>query len=326
MQKDFLTHNQQMKRLREKKKIDCRGSADKEILCRTGYFNLINGYKQPFVASVDAHGNHIYYKGTGIREIYALKRFDDELRSTLLKHITTVEEEVRALVAYKFDEVNDNGKIAWYQIEAYSPSKDAASVLRVISSTYHDVEMSKQDYVKYYLEHHKFIPTWIMVKVISFSNFINFLDCSRDSVKQAICKTYGILDNEGRCDFNLLIGSLNWLRAVRNVCAHNERIYTVAHKKGRIKTRYMDTLAPSYSVDRDKRVIDLLVYMKYYMPHKEYTKFIANVNRLIIDLQKQIRRGAFDKVRAELGIKDISHLQKLCECPKVINYNKLSIL
>ena len=101
--KDFLTHNQQMRRLRDDKKISCSGSADKEILCRLGYFNLINGYKTPFVAGIDCYGNHIYYKGTDIKEIYALKCFDDELRSLLLKKITQVEEEVRTLMAYKFD-------------------------------------------------------------------------------------------------------------------------------------------------------------------------------------------------------------------------------
>ena len=96
-------------------------------------------------------------------------------------------------MAYKFDEVNDNGKTTWYQIEAYDPKYGGAPIMKVISSAYHDVERSTQEYVRYYLEHHKFIPTWIMVKVITFSNFINLLSCSKDSVKKAICKVYGIL-------------------------------------------------------------------------------------------------------------------------------------
>lgn len=323
-EKDFLTHNQQMRRLRDDKKISCSGSKDKEILCRLGYFNLINGYKTPFVAGIDDRGSHIYYRGTDIKEIYALKCFDDELRSLLLKKITQVEEEVRTLTAYKFDEVNDNGRTTWYQIEAYDPKYGGAPIMKVISSAYHDVERSTQEYVRYYLEHHKFIPTWIMAKVITFSNFINLLNCSKDSVKKAICKVYGIFDITGQCDFDLLIGSLHWLRIVRNSCAHNERIYTMSHSKGRIKTVYMDGLAPSYSLDRDKRIIDLLVYLKYYCPHDEYVPFIGETEKLLLKLQGKIRRGAFDKVRSELGIKDISHLQKLCQNPKRINYNMLS--
>lgn len=324
--KEFLTHNQQMRHLRGSKKIACSGSADKEILCRIGYFNLVNGYKHPFIAGTAPSGTHTYYRGTTIREIYALKLFDDELRALLLKQITQVEEEVRTLTAYKFDEVNLNGQITWYQIEAYDQRLGGAALMKAISRAYNDVERSShsQDYVQYYLEHHKFIPTWIMAKVISFSNFITFLNCSKTEVKQAICQVYGLFSPDGRCDFSLLIGSLQWLRIVRNSCAHNERIYTMKSKGTRIKTTYMDELAKSYSAEHDKRIIDLLVYLKYYCPHKEYVDFMEKFKQGLVALQGKIQPSAFNDVRAALGIKDLSHLDKLCENSKSINYNKLS--
>lgn len=325
-QKDFLTHNQQMKRLRDVKKIACSGSADKEILCRLGYFNLVNGYKNAFVAGKDGQGNHIYYHGTSVQELYALKQFDDELRSILLKHLTKVEEEVRTVFAYKFDELNDNGKITWYQIEAYEQKAGGAPVMKAISRAYRDVDNSSQEYVKYYREHHKFIPTWIMIKVVSFSDFINLVNCSKNPVKQALCKMYGIVDSSGKEDFDLLIGSLHWIRIVRNSCAHNERIYTMCNPKSRIRTIYMDALAKSYATGRDKRIMDLLVYMKYYCPHTEYVEFIEQIKEQLTWLQGKIFKAAFDNVRAQLGIKDLSHLDKLCDKSKRINYNQLSKL
>lgn len=325
-QKDFLTHNQQMKRLRDVKKIACSGSKDKEILCRLGYFNLVNGYKNAFVAGRDAQGNHIYYRGTSVQELYALKQFDDELRSILLKYLTKVEEEVRTVFAYKFDEVNDNGRLTWYQIEAYDQKAGGAPVMTAISKAYRDVDSSSQEYVKYYLEHHKFIPTWIMIKVVSFSDFINLVNCSKNAVKQAICKMYGLVDAAGKEDFDLLIGSLHWIRIVRNSCAHNERIYTMRKPKSRIKTTVMDALAKSYANGRDKQIMDLLVYMKYYCPHSEYVELIKQVKAQLLWLQGKICPPAFDNVRAQLGIKDLSHLDKLCITPKCINYNNLSKL
>lgn len=324
--KSFLTHNQQMKKLRDTKNIACTGSAAKEILCRVGYFNLVNGYKNAFVAGKDAQGHHTYYRGTSIQELYALKQFDDELRSVLLRQITKVEEELRTIFAYKFDEVNQDGKVAWYQIEAYDQSRGGVPVVNAISKAYHDVDSCSQEYVKYYLEHHKFIPSWIMIKVITFSHFINLVNCSPKSVKQAICKLYGLIDSTGKEDFDLLIGSLHWLRIVRNACAHNERIYTIRKAKSRIRTPYMDSLASSYSREGDKRIIDLLVYLKYYCPHNEYVQFISQIKYLLLSLKNNIRTPAFDNVRAGLGIKDLSHLDKLCANKKVINYNKLSKL
>ena len=116
--KPFLTYNQQMKKLRNNKNIDCNGSAHKKILVRAGYFNIVNGYKTPFVSGRDNDGNHIYISGTSVSELQAVKQFDDQLRSFLLKYITQVEEEARTLSAYKFDECNENGKTPWYDTNA----------------------------------------------------------------------------------------------------------------------------------------------------------------------------------------------------------------
>ena len=47
--KEFLTYNQQMKKLRDKKKIDCGNTKDKTTLVRMGYFNLVNETVSSFV-------------------------------------------------------------------------------------------------------------------------------------------------------------------------------------------------------------------------------------------------------------------------------------
>ena len=69
----FLTYNQQMRKLRNDKHITCNGSAHKMILVRAGYFNIVNGYKTPFVSGQDAQGNHCYISGTSISELQAVK-------------------------------------------------------------------------------------------------------------------------------------------------------------------------------------------------------------------------------------------------------------
>ncbi len=62
--KFFLTYNQQMKKLRNGKHILCNGSAHKKILVRTGYFNIVNGYKNPFISGRDNNGDHCYISDT----------------------------------------------------------------------------------------------------------------------------------------------------------------------------------------------------------------------------------------------------------------------
>lgn len=70
------------------------------------------------LAGCDAGGNHIYISGTSLSQLQSVKKFDEQLRSFLLRYITQVEEETRTLSGYKFDECNDNGNIHWYDTTA----------------------------------------------------------------------------------------------------------------------------------------------------------------------------------------------------------------
>ena len=240
----FLTYNQQMRKLRNDKHILCSGSSHKKLLIRAGYFNIVNGYKNPFISGCDANGNHLYISGTSIDQLQAVKKFDDQLRTFLLRYITQVEEEIRTLSGYKFDECNDNGTIPWYNTDAYSPNKSLQEKMNVISNAYSELSRSKLDYVNFYMNNHKQIPTWIMFKVVNFSTFIDILNCSKKDVSHSICNLYDLYDDRGFSNVKLLIGSLHWMRKIRNSCAHNERVYCLSRtseqrrRSGRIIEKY----------------------------------------------------------------------------------------
>ena len=321
-EKKFKTYNQQMRKLRDKKKIVCNGSKDKSILARTGYFNLINGYKKPFTCGIDSNGDHIYISGTALDNIYCLKTFDDELRILLLKYITKVEEEVRTLTGYKFDQCNNDGKVPWFDTKAYSPSVRMQTVMGAISSAYSELSKSHLDYVKFYMDNHTSIPTWIMIKVVNFSTFINILDNSKVDVKHSICQLYDITENNGHYNVKLLIGSLNWLRKIRNACAHNERIYCInAH--GRIVEKYFGLMRPSYSNVPEKRIMDSLVYMKYYLPDDDFKSMVTEIQKMLEMLKNSVSKNAFDNIRGQMGIKDLQDLEDLKKfLKKPIPYNK----
>lgn len=50
MSKPFLTFTGQVERLKEKE-ISCETIEGKKILIKKRYFNLINGYKMPFISN-----------------------------------------------------------------------------------------------------------------------------------------------------------------------------------------------------------------------------------------------------------------------------------
>lgn len=328
-EKQFLTYNQQMRRLRNEKGIICDGSSDKRILVRFGYFNIVNGYKTPFVSNTDRSGKHHYISGTSISQLYSVKQFDDYLRMLLLKYITQVEEEVRTLTAYKFDECNDRGKTPWYDIEAYSPRATLQNKMNAISRAYKEMSDSHLDYVSFYMNNHKQIPTWIMIKAINFSTFISIIKYSKADVSHSLCYLYSMVDSEGRPDVKLLIGSLHWMRIIRNSCAHNERVYCLSRETdqhgqgGRIKESYLKALRPSYARDQAQKVIDLIIYLKYYLPASEFKVLIKDLKEAFRRLQASIHPSAFDYIRGQTGLKDLEDLDKILRLPKnPIDYNK----
>lgn len=325
----FLTYNQQMKKLRNDKHIDCTGSNHKKLLIRAGYFNIVNGYKTPFVSGQDANGNHSYISGTSISQLHAVKQFDDQLRSFLLKYITQVEEETRALTGYKFDECNDNGKIPWYDTNAYSPQKSLQEKMSVISKAYNELSRSQLDYVKFYMDNHKQIPTWIMIKVVNFSTFIDIIQYSKTDVSHSLCHLYGLEDDQGRANVKLLIGSLHWMRKIRNACAHNERVYCLTRQNkprmnsGRILEKYFSLLSPGYSRKLNQKIFDLIVYFKYYLPKSEYKQFVWELKNMLKNLETKIHPHAFEYIQAQIGIRNLSDLDMLINFPKDdIEYNK----
>lgn len=329
----FLTYNQQMKKLRNDKKIECSGSSGKKILVRSGYFNIVNGYKTPFTSGYDDVGNHSYISGTTIEQLYSLKKFDDQLRLFLLKYITQIEEEVRTLSGYKFDECNNNGNIPWYNTEAYSPRKTLQEKMSVISDAYKELSKSKLDYVNFYMQNHKQIPTWIMIKVVNFSTLIDIIQCSKAEVTHSLCYLYDLLDDNGLPNVKLLIGSLHFMRKIRNSCAHNERVYCFTREhtnqrgSGRIVEKYFSSLGRRYTRNRNQTLFDLFVFFKYYLPKNEYKQFISELKNFLSNLESKIHPHAFDHVRGQMGILNIDDLDLLLNLPKdEIEYNKFDRL
>ena len=82
-------------------------------------------------------------------------------------------------------------------------------------------------------------------------------------------------------------------------------------------------MRPVYSRESDKRIMDLLVYMKYYLPNKEYIHMISEIQSMLETLKKTVTPNAFDNIRGQMGIKNLSDLEDLKSVPKdKIPYNK----
>lgn len=270
-------------------------------------------------------------KGTNIRQIAKATR----ISATTLYSIIQKNSNIRFNFALRLaNELEINMNDPWYETNAYSSSATLQSKMNTISSAYSELSKSRSEYVQFYMKNHEQIPTWIMIKVVNFSTFIDVLHNSKTNVTHAICKLYSMYDDNNLPNVKLLIGSLHWLRRVRNSCTHNERVYCIHQTQarnnsasGRILDPYYTQLPTSYSRCTEKNIFDILVYFKYFLPTEEFTPMIIELKNMLIELQNTLQTNAFDNVRGQMGIKNLNVLDALIALPKSkIEYHKFDTL
>lgn len=270
-------------------------------------------------------------KCTNVRQVAKATR----ISATTLYSIIQKNSNIRFDFALRLaNELEINMNDPWYETNAYSSSATLQSKMNTISSAYSELSKSRSEYVQFYMKNHEQIPTWIMIKVVNFSTFIDVLHNSKTNVTHAICKLYSMYDDNNLPNVKLLIGSLHWLRRVRNSCAHNERVYCIHQTQarnnsasGRILDPYYTQLPTSYSRCNEKNIFDILVYFKYFLPTEEFTPMIIELKNMLIELQNTLQTNAFDNVRGQMGIKNLNVLDALITLPKSkIEYNKFDTL
>lgn len=225
-EKPFLTYEQLVAKLRDEKKMTIPDN-DKphviRILKEHSYFALICGYKMLFKQK---DGN--YKIGTKIDDIYALYEFDSYLRDIFLNKILIIEKHVKSLLSYAFTEKFGDRQIEYLKPENYNyicsePDEtyrkciEVKKLVNVLSS------VIKPPFDHKYIEHqwqsHQNIPLWTVVKAITFGNASKMYSLCFQDIQAGVSKEFpGVTES-------ILVGMLDFLSIIRNVCAHNERLY-----------------------------------------------------------------------------------------------------
>ncbi len=219
MEKIFLTHSEQLDYLVEAKGLavpDRTRALD--LLCRFGYFALIDGYKAPFKRP----DGDKYRDGATFDDVVALFKMDENLRELFFKYIMRVELQLRSLISYHFTEKHGSRQEKYLDRENYIPGEEHdRDVFRVISKL-RDLcdQRGNFDYINHHVEKYGNVPLWVLVNALSLGALVNLYDCQTSDVKEKIADRFGgIAPSE--------LGSLlDLLTKFRNVSAHNERLYS----------------------------------------------------------------------------------------------------
>ncbi len=199
-----------------------------KILARENYYNVINGYKDLFLASpATPTSEEIYKLGTTFDEVYALYTFDRELRNIYLKYLLKLENSFKTVISHEFSA--KYGHDNYLKIANFDNSTESkiASSIKLIGDIQQEIarQMSKHhQVVTHYMTEHGYIPLWVLVNVLTFGKIENFYKNMKPVDQTSVAKEFGLQPEE-------LGKYMHMLALARNKCAHDERFYDMKFKE-----------------------------------------------------------------------------------------------
>lgn len=270
MAKSFLTYEQQIKKLVDDKNLIIN---DEEyatsVLKEIGYFALIGGYKDLFKNNTTKK----YKDGTCFEDIVALYKFDENLRELFLKYLLKIERHIRSLISYYFCEKYGESQSYYLDKNNFSRhSKDMEDVKRLLGEL-EKLANHKSDYK--YINHHRNtygnVPLWVLFNGVTFGTISKFYMLMTQDLQFKVSREFQSLSEKKVRQI------LDVITKFRNVCAHNERLFSYktknaipnlsAHKALNIMTKgdaYVSGIQDLFSV---------VISFKYLLSDEDFGKF-----------------------------------------------------
>lgn len=313
--KKFKTYIEQINTLKKRKLTINDNAFAEKILATENYYNLINGYKEPFLDK--RYKKERYKKNVSIDEIYTLYLFDRDLRNIFFKYILIAENMLRSLVAYNFSK--EHGSDNYLKFSNFDSLKQittnpevlenrASKIHSLISKLQKDISdaISKKEYMNHYVMEYGYVPLWVLVNTISLGELSSFYTLMIPKERIEIAKYWNI--NEGH-----LRDYINNLSFFRNLCAHDERLYNArAHKSSNKKqffipdTSYHSCLNISkdssgkYLVGKND-LFSLMIVLKILLDEKEFTTLYNKVNGAVNRLQQELKNISYLDIVKTMG-------------------------
>lgn len=298
MPKPFLTYQQQLNKLTiDKKLIISDNSFALEKLQDIGYFKLIGGYKAPFRDPM----TRVYINNTTFEDVFALYEFDNQLGELIFHYLCQVEKKMRSLISYAFCETYGEQQSAYLSAANYNQTKAnryGITKLIYILSRLANTNM-EYDYLVYQRRVYQNVPLWVLMNALTFGQLSKMYSVLPTRVRKKVSKNfYHVSDKE-------LEQYLKVLVLYRNVCAHNERLFshavysevpdTILHAKLGI------TKNGNQYVCGKKDLFSVVIAFRYLLVKKDFCDFKRELSKIIGRYMKKSHRLSEEQLLKEMG-------------------------
>ena len=218
--KSFKTYKEQIDILKRRGLLISNETLAEKVLSSENYYRLINGYKDLFLDTSKIV--ETYKSGTTFDEIYALYKFDEELRSYFLISFLSIENNLKAYIAYEFSKSNGaNGYLDANNFNyIQSNQQEINKLISKINSMIADKSRYDRRLQHYNYNHGGILPLWVIINLLTLGNVSKFFKYMNQSEQNSVARRFNIKPN-------ILNNYLKNITLARNVCAHSDRFFSL---------------------------------------------------------------------------------------------------
>lgn len=306
--KTFKSYRQQLSILRSRGMVigtGSQGSRVMRILERENYYNVINGYKELFLASrATATADEVYKPGTTFDEVYSLYQFDRELRGIYLKYLLKLENTFKTVISHEFSARYGHDNYLRTENFDISCERSISNAVKLIGDIHQEIarQMSKHHQViTHYMTEHGYIPLWVLVNVLTFGKIENFYKNMKPADKTAVARQFHLQPDE-------LVKFMHMLTLARNKCAHDERFFDIKFRE-RIHTRSIRNFSAlgivrakdgSYTYGTNDAYA-IAIMFSLLLSRSDLKEFISSMKGAFGKLQKQLHTISATDIMTIMG-------------------------
>ena len=189
----------------------------RRILRTVGYYRL-TGYLYPFRKP----NNEEYEDDTTLHKIWRLYSFDRRLRLSVMDALARIEVALRAKIM-QYHSQYCNGDPFCYCDESAMPGLNSARFFGFLDSVDKAIKQAAAANDPAVVHHNRQfgqskVPIWVLMENLSFGDVGTYYQLLPSIVQQQVANEFGIWPSAFR-------GWVNLLRRVRNICAHQGRLW-----------------------------------------------------------------------------------------------------
>lgn len=254
------------------------------MLKQNSYFALITGYKHLFKNKTTGK----YKDGTKFEDIVALYEFDEGLRELFLKYLCQIERHIRSLMSYYFSEKYGESQNEYLDVNHYRYTgayiQKVNKLVSKLSDTVNNPD-SPYEYIRHYVSRNHNVPLWVLLNTVTFGTLSKMYMFLKQDLQIKISSNFSNI-NESQ-----LAKILSILSKYRNVCAHNERLFShkvresipdlLLHQKLAISKR-----GAQYIYGKSD-LFSVVISMRYLIPREDFLNFKKELVFLIEGFKKR---------------------------------------